>query len=212
MTAAWIHGIVLAFGLILPLGAQNIFIFNQGAYQSRFTKALPAVLTAAICDTVLVLLAVLGVSIIVFTITWLKVLIFAIGLVFLIYMGYSIWKSKPQVASSTNGEATVMTTKKQILFAMSVSLLNPHAILDTIGVIGTSSLSYEGSSKVVFTMATILISWLWFFGLAIVGRIVGKLDGQGKFLLLLNRLSALLIWGIAIYIGKQLFDILAGNS
>jgi L-lysine exporter family protein LysE/ArgO len=25
------HGILLAFGLILPLGAQNVFVFNQGA-------------------------------------------------------------------------------------------------------------------------------------------------------------------------------------
>ena len=26
-----IHGLLLALGLILPLGAQNVFVFNQGA-------------------------------------------------------------------------------------------------------------------------------------------------------------------------------------
>lgn len=31
MSIAIIHGIVLAFGLILPLGAQNVFVFQQGA-------------------------------------------------------------------------------------------------------------------------------------------------------------------------------------
>lgn len=30
MLAALLHGIALAFGLILPLGAQNVFVFNQG--------------------------------------------------------------------------------------------------------------------------------------------------------------------------------------
>lgn len=28
---AILHGVMLAFGLILPLGAQNVFIFQQGA-------------------------------------------------------------------------------------------------------------------------------------------------------------------------------------
>ena len=55
---------------------------------------------------------------------------------------------------------------KQISFALSVSLLNPHAIMDTIGVIGTSA-AYDGSEKIAFTVATISVSWLWFIFLAI---------------------------------------------
>lgn len=31
MLQAVLHGILLALGLILPLGAQNVFVFNQGA-------------------------------------------------------------------------------------------------------------------------------------------------------------------------------------
>ena len=42
------------------------------------------------------------------------------------------------------------TIKRQIIFSMSVSLLNPHALLDTIGVIGTSSLQFSGHEKMVF--------------------------------------------------------------
>lgn len=62
---AIIHGIILAFGLILPLGVQNVFVFSQGAMQPSRLRALPAVLTAALCDTLLILLAVLGLSVIV---------------------------------------------------------------------------------------------------------------------------------------------------
>ena len=57
---------------------------------------------------------------------------------------------------------------KQISFALSVSLLNPHAIMDTIGVIGTSASAYDGSEKIAFTVATISVSWLWFIFLAIL--------------------------------------------
>ncbi|NCX93349.1 MAG: lysine transporter, partial [Gammaproteobacteria bacterium] len=31
MISAFLYGLVLAFGLILPLGPQNMFILNQGA-------------------------------------------------------------------------------------------------------------------------------------------------------------------------------------
>ena len=38
---AIIHGIVLAFGLILPLGVQNVFIFQQGAWQKHSLAGTP---------------------------------------------------------------------------------------------------------------------------------------------------------------------------
>ena len=63
MSEAVIHGFLLAIGLILPLGAQNVFVFNQGANQSKLIKAFPAV-TAGICDSILISLAVIGVSLV----------------------------------------------------------------------------------------------------------------------------------------------------
>jgi L-lysine exporter family protein LysE/ArgO len=197
MISAAIHGFILSFGLILPLGVQNVFIFNQGAMQPRWIYVLPVVLTASICDTLLISLAVFGVSAVVLGVAWVRMALLLGGILFLLYMGYSTWKSK-----STGHETTVQsfTPRKQIAFAASVSLLNPHAIMDTIGVIGTSSLSYSGPAKITFMVVCIMVSWLWFFGLSIVGRLVGKIDKSGRFILLLNKLSALIMWGTAIYL------------
>jgi L-lysine exporter family protein LysE/ArgO len=72
--------------------------------------------------------------------------------------------------------------------------------MDTMGVIGTSSLSYSGAEKIIFMVVCILVSWLWFFGLSIVGRLIGNLDHSGKFILLLNKISAMIMWGTAIYL------------
>ncbi|MFD6440293.1 LysE/ArgO family amino acid transporter [Peribacillus sp. NPDC060186] len=202
MLAAMLHGIVLAFGLILPLGAQNVFVFNQGASQPNFRSVLPVVLTASLCDTLLILLSILGVSVVVLTIPVLQTTFFIIGLVFLLYMGWVVWKSKP---SKLNKKAEALSSKKQIMFAMSVSLLNPHAILDTVGVIGTSSLSYTGTEKLTFTAATILISWIWFFSLAIVGKKVGDIDTDGRLINVINKVSAIMIWIVALYIAFQLY-------
>jgi len=200
---ALLHGLMLAFGLILPLGVQNVFIFNQGATHKKFIHAIPAVITAGVCDTILISLAVAGVSLIILSFEWLRTFMFLIGFLFLVYMGWLMWKDTNEVKQSD--ESHSFSTKRQILFAASVSLLNPHAILDTIGVIGTSSLVYTGLDKWIFTVACILVSWIWFFTLAITGKTIGQIDTNGKLLKRMNQISALIIWGMAVYMGLQLF-------
>lgn len=202
MLEAVLHGFVLALGLILPLGVQNVFVFNQGASASRWTGALPVVVAASLCDSLLILLAVYGVSLLLITMAWLKMILFAAGVLFLLYMGWSIWTSAAKPASSADG--VKLPARKQILFAISVSLLNPHAIMDTVGVIGTSALRYEGNAKWAFTVTTMAVSWLWFASLATAGRWVGSLDRAGGILNLINKISAIVIWIVAIYMAVQL--------
>ena len=201
---AILHGILLAFGLILPLGVQNVFIFSQGATQPSLLKALPATFTAAICDTLLILLAVFGLSVIVLQFEGLRLGLMIVGILFLMYMGFSIWKSKP--ANMETG--TSLKAKKQIVFAMSVSLLNPHAILDTVGVIGTSALKYIGIEQLLFTGACIAVSWLWFLGLTFAGATMKKLDGTGRMMTIFNKCSAVFIWCTAIYLLAASFSII----
>lgn len=198
MLVAFMQGILLAIGLILPLGVQNVFIFNQGATQPSYRRVLPVLFTAAICDTFLIGFAVGGVSLLVFSIPGVKSVVFMIGIAFLTYMGLVIWRAKPSTISNDQSQPH-MTKKQQILFTLSVSLLNPHAIVDSVGVIGTSSLSYTGMEKVVFMMACIFISWLWFFSLGFAGHQMKRLSSADKILRYLNKTSACIMWGTAIY-------------
>ncbi|MFC4353823.1 LysE/ArgO family amino acid transporter [Chryseomicrobium palamuruense] len=197
-----LHGVALAFGLILPLGVQNVFIFTQGATQKKFSSALPAIVTASICDTLLITLAITGVSVIVLTFEWLRTSLFLIGFLFLLYMGWVMWKAKP--AMHAQQPLSHFTAKRQIAFAASVSLLNPHAILDTIGVIGTSALIYAGTEKWLFSLSVIIVSWIWFFSLALAGRKLGKMDTSGQWLRRINKVSAVVIWVMAFYILSHL--------
>jgi L-lysine exporter family protein LysE/ArgO len=200
---AFLHGVILAFGLILPLGIQNVFIFNQGAIHTKMRKALPAVITASICDTILITLAVAGVSVMVLRVDGIGLVLSVIGFLFLLYMGWVMWRSNP---GRGQADRSRYSTKRQITFAASVSLLNPHAILDTIGVIGTSSIVYEGYEKLVFAFSCIIVSWIWFFGLAIVGSRVGQLGKSGVLLKRLNQVSAIIIWIMALYMGYRFID------
>ena len=200
-----ILGLLLALGLILPLGAQNVFVFNQGANQKKISKALPVIITAGLCDTFLIVIAILGVSLILISMPTLQLFIYIIGFLFLMYMAWSLWTEKP----SNIEEIEPMPAKKQILFALSVSLLNPHAIMDTVGVIGTSASVYDGYDKVVFSLATISVSWIWFVFLAILGRITGKIDKSGKYIVILNKVSSVIVIIVGLIILKNIVGILS---
>jgi L-lysine exporter family protein LysE/ArgO len=203
MLMSFAHGIALAIALILPFGPQNIFLFNIGAMYPRFIHALPALITAALADTALILLAVLGASVFLLEFPMIKDVLVIGGILFLLYIGWSIWKSPAPNPHASGGKMAVWPVKKQITLAASFSLLNPHALIDTVAVIGVTAFTYEGAQRAVFTIACILVSWLWFFGLAYVGRKV--LRANMRFYHVFNRVSAGLIWGSAVLLYIQNF-------
>lgn len=194
---AFVHGIILAIGLILPLGVQNLFVFTQGVTQPTLLRALPVVVTASICDTLLILLAVQGVSLFIASFAWLKALLLGSGVIFLSYMGWLTWNNT--LVNTCDREEKLFTIKQQILFTLTISLFNPHAIMDTIGVIGTSSINYIGNEKVLFTMACILISWCWFLFLAVMGWKIGRQKGFTQLFGFINKISAVFMWLSALY-------------
>ncbi|MGE5674479.1 MAG: LysE/ArgO family amino acid transporter [Mycobacterium leprae] len=201
MTRAIFHGFILAFGLILPLGVQNMFVLTQGALHRRWTGALTAVLTASLCDTLLITAAVSGVSLMVQTVTWFKPLLGWVGLFFLAYLGWVTWRAEPGTTGPAHEE---WPPRRQAVFAASVSLLNPHAILDTVGVIGGNSLHYAGQERIAFALACVAVSWLWFFGLATAGHLAGHLASGRTLRIWLNRISALIMWALALQFFLQL--------
>lgn len=199
---AFLHGVLLSFGLILPLGIQNLFVLNQGINQPAFVRALPVVATAAICDTVIILAAVHGVSLLIGYAGWLKWALICCGVVFLLYMGWLTWRQTPGKGEFST---ELLSVRQQVVFAASVSLLNPHAILDTVGVIGTTALSYAGTAQQWFTAACILVSWCWFFFLAALGRFAKRqslLNHRA-----INKMSAVFIWASAAY---MLYSLIVG--
>lgn len=206
MLYAFFHGLILSTALILPLGPQNMFIFNQGATQPKLSNAMPVVLTAALCDTLLILASVLGVSVVLLTIPELQVFMYLAGFFFLIFIGWSIWKTE---ASPSESHQKPRSTKSQILFAVSVSLLNPHAVIDTVGVIGTNAAQYSDKiEQSAFALASILVSWIAFILLAVGGRFIKRIDQNGHILKVINKVSALTIWAIALTMVGQMVVLL----
>ncbi len=199
MFSAFLHGTLLAFGLILPLGPQNSFIVSQGLIHKKLAKVAPAILAAGFSDTLLIVVAVTGVSLAILEFPQIRNGMLIVGIIFLVYLG---WKTWSETVELTGVEKKLnWPVKKQVLFCLSISLLNPFAILDTVGVIGTSSLTYAGIEKIVFVMSCITVSWIWFFSLAIFGSALSHSDVVKKWL---NRMSSLVMWCVAIYLAFAL--------
>jgi L-lysine exporter family protein LysE/ArgO len=83
------------------------------------------------------------------------------------------------------------------VLGLAFSLLNPHAILDTVGVLGPSSLAYDGYARAAFAGACLTVSWAWFAGLAFSGHVLESVTGMRR---ALGRISAVAMWASAAYL------------
>lgn len=190
---------MLALALILPLGPQNTFVISQGATHRQYRQTLPVVCTAAISDTVLIVVAVLGVSAVLVAAPALKDILTLLGILFLAWMGIQSWRTPVAMKLTDDGASTYWTLRRRIVHALRASLLNPHAILDTVVVIGGGAALYVyPDQKLAYTMAAVTVSWLWFFLLSVAGRFVGRLRNQARTVRWINRSSAGIMWLIAV--------------
>ena len=58
----------------------------------------------------------------------------------------------------------------------------------------------------LFSLATISVSWIWFVFLAILGRITGKIDKSGKYIVILNKVSSVIVIIVGLIILKILLE------
>lgn len=200
---ALIRGFLLALALILPIGPQNAFVLARGSQSRRLRQALPVVLTAALSDTLLIAIAVGGVGLVLQSVPWLSHILSAAGIVYILYIGLMFWISAGDDAHL--GGAAAPDVRSDISKSLSVSLLNPHAILDTVGIIGTASAQYLTlGPRITFAIGAVVVSWLWFFALALFGQALGLADGSGRLRFYLQRTSAVLMWAVAVHMALTL--------
>lgn len=200
--SAFTHGFVLAAALIVAIGPQNVFIFQQGIAQPRLVRTVPTVLTAAIADTLLIGISVVGLSVVILRFAWLRTAMFAAGAIFLAYYGWALLR-QPALAVDPDTES-FLRTRQQIGFTASVSLLNPHALLDTIGVIGTNALAYGGPDRWYFAIGCVVVSWVAFSALALAGRLFESTKTGSRLIEYVNPASAIVMWLFAGWMVWQL--------
>jgi L-lysine exporter family protein LysE/ArgO len=161
---AYFAGMMLGLAMITPIGPQNIFLINQG-----FTFGVPrvfvAVVAAGICDTVLISLGGAGTSAVLNRVPGIKTFLLAAGVVFLTYLAIKSFRSRPEDFDLST--PPTMRWRRVVTQCASVTILNPHSVLDVVGILGVAIAAQAPDHRPVFTAGTVSASWLWFTLLAL---------------------------------------------
>lgn len=166
----FLRGLGLGLSLIVAIGPQNAFVLRQGLAR-RY--ALLAALACAACDTALITLGVLGVGGLLARHPALVTTGTLLGAAFLTWYGLRSLRAalNPRHAGLHAAPDGAVTAPARVIgTAAAFSLLNPHALLDTVVLIGGASAGLSGGGRTAFLLGTVLASWAWFFTLAVAGR------------------------------------------
>lgn len=204
MTSIFVQGFLLQASLILALGAQNIFVLNSGLRRERH---LLVSLVSSICDTILILVGVLGVATIFVQIPLLKLGLGAIGVLFLFVYGIKkILEAKRREVFIAPVNTTT-SARRAIFLSLGFSLLNPHVYLDTVVLIGGYSSQFlEIEQRLTFGLGASVFSILWFFGLATLASSARELLGSPRMMRIVSLLSGLILILLSFQLGRDLLQ------
>ncbi|MCW8452304.1 LysE/ArgO family amino acid transporter [Legionella quinlivanii] len=158
----YLNGLLLGLSLITALGPQNIFLIRQGAMRHH------AVLSATICffcDVILICASIAGLNHALELHPTLRIWVTWFGALFLFYYGLTSVRKALKTTPAARQEVSQVSNRLQILLlALGFSLLNPHAIIDSLVIIGGGSAQFP-EHKLLFLCGVLSASFIWFSSL-----------------------------------------------
>jgi L-lysine exporter family protein LysE/ArgO len=164
-------GFFTGLSLILAIGAQNIFVIEQGLKKQHIF------LVCLICSLSDLILIFVGIFLFHYFVQYFNStieLIFNILLIcFLIHFIYSkikIFNNKVSLGSDLNN-----VSKYDILLkTLGFTYLNPHVYSDTVFILGNFSKNFLLDEKIIFGIGASIASFLFFFLLGYLSKILSK--------------------------------------
>ena len=211
MLSSVLSGFGLGLSLIIAIGAQNLFVLRQGLRREH------VVAVAAICaasDALLIALGVSGVGLVLQAVPWLVDVVRWAGAAFLVVYGLlaarRAWRgsdqgldasddadSVPAPGSTRAGLATRTRLLPVVLTCLALTWLNPHVYLDTVFLLGTVA-STHGDQRWLFAAGAKAASVVWFFGLALGARFLGRWLSTPRAWRILDAVIAVVMIGLGV--------------
>ena len=162
MLTSVLAGFALSISLILAIGAQNAFVLRQGL---RGAHVFAVCLTCALSDAILITIGVSGFAVLNEAIPLLAPVMKWAGAAFLIVYGLmsfrAAFQSTDALDPANSGPGTLKTA---LLTCLALTWLNPHVYLDTVLLLGSISIQYEGQ-QLAFGIGAVSASFVFFFSL-----------------------------------------------
>jgi L-lysine exporter family protein LysE/ArgO len=176
-------GFFAGLSLILAIGAQNIFVIEQGL------KKQYVFLVCLVCSISDLILIFLGIFIFEFFSKYFNStveLIFNIALViFLIHFIYSKIKNY-KTAVNFDTDVTSITVFNILFKTLGFTYLNPHVYSDTVFFLGNFSKNFLINQKILFGLGASISSFLFFFLIGYLSKFLSKYAQNQKIWKVIN--------------------------
>ena len=154
-------GFMTGLSLILAIGAQNIFVIEQGLKKNNIFIIC---LLCSLFDALLIGLGIFIFHYFLFLSSPIVILILNICLViFLLHFIYQKISKSFGEYKHNNNEFSRDSIKQSILKTIGFTFLNPHVYSDTVFFLGNFSKSMEIQSKITFGLGASFASLIFFF-------------------------------------------------
>ena len=170
-------GFLTGLSLILAIGAQNIFVIEQGLKKQQVFLVC---LICSISDFILIFLGIFLFHYFTQYFTATVELIFNILLIiFLIHFIYSKLKSLNSIVSFND---TIPKISKLNVFikTLGFTYLNPHVYSDTVFFLGNFSKSFILNQKILFGIGASIASLLFFFTIGYLSKYLSQYAQSSK--------------------------------
>lgn len=197
MGSVFLSGFGISAGLIMAIGAQNAHVLRQGLRREHVGTTI---LVCAVCDALLILLGVVGLGK-VFSASpdWMTIARYG-GAAFLGWYGLRALRAalKGESMNVDANDGTRRITRTQALLAAAgFSLLNPHAYLDTVVLIGSVGSQQADALRPIFAAGAVTASFVWFGLLGYGARMLTPVFSRPLAWRILDGLVAAMLWSIA---------------
>jgi L-lysine exporter family protein LysE/ArgO len=161
-----LKGACLTAGLIISLGPQNIELIRLGLLKQQvFMMATIFIF----CDIILITMGAAGIGSIISVNPRLVTITNYISSIILYYLGYKNFKNLNVIASTQlekSSQTTDIINKNIIYKGLILSFFNPLVIIETIVLVGGTSAQYPLPLRICFITGSIIVSIMWFYGVA----------------------------------------------
>ena len=196
-------GFFTGLSLILAIGAQNIFVIEQGL------KKQHVFLVCLVCSISDLILIFLGIFIFEFFSKYFNStaeLIFNMALViFLIHFIYSKIKNYKTVVNFDT-DVTSITAFNILLKTLGFTYLNPHVYSDTVFFLGNFSKNFIISQKIFFGIGASIASFLFFFLIGYLSKYLSKFATKQKVWNIINILIIIFMSFLTLFIITRMIN------
>ncbi|WP_224958585.1 LysE/ArgO family amino acid transporter [Geomonas subterranea] len=189
-------GFGLGASLIVAIGSQNAFVLRQGL-KRQYVFAVCSI--CFLCDSLLISLGAGGFSSVVASSPRLMQATLWGGVTFLFFYGVRAFMSalKPGAIDASGEDGVTGGLAKVALTTLMLSLVNPHAFLDTVVLLGSLAGRYSGGARLLFALGAISASCIWFYGIGYGARMLAPLFRRPMAWRVLDILVGCTMWAIA---------------